>query len=70
MLRPQGERLAAATESARRRCEARNVRIARADEEKLRKLVNRRAASLEARKSETIQRAIDRARERLARRNT
>ena len=64
--RPQGEALVAATESARRRCEARNLRLRRTEEQKAQKLAARRAASLEQKKRETINRALERARQRLA----
>ena len=63
--RPAGEALAAATAAARRRCEARNLRHARLEQEKAAEGAARRAAAAEARKRETIARALERARQRL-----
>jgi electron transport complex protein RnfB len=64
--RPHGAALAAATESARRRCEARNLRLRRSEDEKAARLAARRMASLDQKKRETISRALERARRRLA----
>jgi electron transport complex protein RnfB len=63
--RPRGSLLAAATETARRRCEARNARIEREQQEKAAKLAAQRAANAERRKRETVAKALARARERL-----
>lgn len=63
--RPQGEARAAATDAARRRCEARNLRHAHEEAAKAASAAARRAAAAEARKRETIARALERARQRL-----
>jgi electron transport complex protein RnfB len=63
--RAPGETREAATADARRRCEARNLRYGRLEEEKAAGTAARRAAAAEARKRETIARALDRARQRL-----
>jgi electron transport complex protein RnfB len=63
--RPEGEERRVATADARRRCEARNARLERADSEKRARLVARREASAERRKRDTIARAVERARLRL-----
>ena len=64
--RPEGEALVAATESARHRCESRNVRLRRDEERKAEALAARRAAHMEQKKGETIRRAVERARQRIA----
>jgi electron transport complex protein RnfB len=63
--RPQGALRLAATTEAQRRCEARNLRLAREQQEKAANLAVERAASAERRKRETIAKALARARERL-----
>ena len=63
--RPAGEARAAATVQARRRCEARNSRLARLENEKAAAAAARRAAAAETRKRETIAAALERARRRL-----
>jgi electron transport complex protein RnfB len=69
VVRPERAALGAATADARRRCAARNLRLERAEMQKARKLAARRAVALEDKKRETIQRALDRARQRLASRD-
>lgn len=64
-VRPEGEARAAATADARRRCEARNLRYARLEAAQATSAAARRAAAAEARKRETIARALERARQRL-----
>ena len=63
--RPAGEARTAAAAVARRRCEARNSRLARLESEKAAAAAARRAAAAETRKRETIAAALERARLRL-----
>lgn len=63
--RPSEAAHTAATADARRRCEARNGRIARLEADKAAAAAARRAAAAEARKRETIAAALERARRRL-----
>jgi electron transport complex protein RnfB len=59
----------AAADAARRRSEARNVRLARLREEARERKASRRDDGAERRKKETIAKAIERARQRLAARS-
>jgi hypothetical protein len=63
--RPAGEARIAAVQAAHRRCEARNLRLGRLEEQKAAALTARRAAAAGARKRETIAGALERARLRL-----
>jgi electron transport complex protein RnfB len=65
LARPEGEALAVATAAAHDRCEARNLRHARLEADKAAAAAARRAAASDARKRETIARALERARQRL-----
>ena len=56
----------AAAQVARRRFDARNARVARIEEERAAKAAERRERDLERKKRETIAKAMERARERLA----
>jgi electron transport complex protein RnfB len=63
--RPDGEERLAALVDARRRCEARNARLERADSENRARTAARRVAAADRRKRDTIARAVERARLRL-----
>ena len=60
-------RVEAATAAARRRCEARNLRLQRVEDDKAAALAARRTAAAERRKRDTIAKALERARVRLQR---